>query len=97
MGKTLIVHSDNIISRYAWLIEKRMQGIDEKRQILQHPERYGHKLDLGMVESAMKFDAECLQDLVSTLMDGSKSPFIAPDLDKILANYVTEVIGDAAE
>lgn len=97
MEKILAVHSGNIISRYAYLLEKRVEAIKDMTRILEHPETYGYKVDLEQVASALKSEAECLDDIIKELQAGAKSIFLGPELEKIKKTYVEEVIGNAAE
>jgi len=97
MGDTLIVHDSNIVSRYAYMIEQRMNRISDLKRILEHPDSYGYKVDLELVASRLIDEAECLDDIIKELRSGEKSMFLGPELEKIKKTYVEEVIGNAAE
>lgn len=97
MYDTLIVHDSNIVSRYAYMIERRMNRILDLKRILENSESYGYKVDLEQVAFALKSEAECLDDIIKELQAGAKSTFLGPELENIRKKYVEEVVGDAAE
>ena len=92
MDKILTVHSRNIISRYAYMLEQRIETVKDLKRILEHPETYGYKVDLEQVASRLTDEVECLGDIIEELQAGAKSMFIGPELEKIRKTYVEEVI-----
>lgn len=97
MERTLTVHRENVVSRFAYLLEQRMKSIHDMQAILDHPEKYAKKFDFEQVAYSLKNEAEALYELIIELQAGERSIIIGPELERLKNEYVKEILGNAAE
>lgn len=86
MERSLIVRPDSVISRTAYLIDKRKQEIDKFTRFLNGAQIPGWERVSREQIIARAYERECLKDLLSE--DTMK--FIKMEFDKIQDEYIKE-------
>ena len=87
MERTLTVRPDSVISRTAYLIDKRKREIEKFTRFLNGEKIPGwENVSRGQILIARAYERECLKDLMSE--DTVK--FIKMEFDKITEEYIKE-------